>query len=83
MPVFAELGLALLLLGGLLGVVENVGLEALAGAAEKAVEVEVEVVEFDDRIFGTKGCAEIGGFSDDSDRLPIWTKCWRTSLKLT
>ena len=83
LPAFAELGLALFLLGGLLGVVENVGLEALAGAAEKAVEVEVDAIEFDDRIFGTNECAEVGGFCDDGDRLPIWTKCWRTSLKLT
>jgi len=84
LPAFAELGLALFLLGGLLGVVENVGLEALAGAAEKAVEVEVDAIEFDDRIPGIReGCAEVGGSSDDGDRLPIWTKCWRTSLKLT
>ena len=84
MPAFAEVGLALFLLGGLLGVVEDVGLEALAGAVEKAVEVEVDAVEFDDRVIGIRErCAEVGGFSDDGDRLPIWTKCWKTSLKLT
>jgi len=83
LPAFAEVCLALFLLGGLFGVVENVGLEALAGAAEKAVEVEVDAIEFDDRILGTKGCAEVGGSSGDGDRLPIWTKCWKASLKLT
>ena len=64
--------LALFLLGGLLGVVEDVGLEALAGAAEKAVEVEVDAIKFDDRVLGIReGCAKVGGFSDDGDRLPI------------
>jgi len=83
LPAFTELGLALFLLVGLIGVVEDVGLEALAGAAERAVEVEVDAIEFDDRILGVKGGAEIGGLSDDGDRLPIWTQCWRISLKLT
>jgi len=84
LPVFTEVCLALFLLGGLLGVVEDVGLEALAGAAEQAVEVEVDAVELHDRVLGIReGCAEVGGSSDDGDRLPIWTKCWRTSLKLT
>ena len=71
LPAFTELGLALLLLGGLLGIVEDVSLEALAGATEEAVEVEVDAVEFDDRIFGTNECAEVGGSSDDGDCLPI------------
>ena len=44
MPAFTEVCLALFLLCGLLGVVENVGLEALAGAAEKAIEVEVDAI---------------------------------------
>ena len=77
------MGLALFLLDRLLGVVENVGLEALAGAAEKAVEVEVDAIEFNDRILETNGCAEVGRLSDDGDRLPIWTKCWRISLKMS
>ena len=72
LPAFAELGLALFLLGGLLGVVEDVSLEALAGATEEAVEVEVDAVELHDRILGIEqGCAEVGGFCDDGDRLPI------------
>ena len=67
MPAFTELGLALFLLDRLIGVVEDVGLEALAGAAEQAVEVEVDAVEFDRSNPQNRArCAEIGGLSSDS-----------------
>ena len=72
LPAFAELGLALVLLDRLFGVVEDVSLEALAGATEEAVEVEVDAIELHDRILGIEqGCTEVGGFCDDGDRLPI------------
>jgi hypothetical protein len=60
LPAFTELGLAVGLLGGLLGVVEDVSLEALAGATEEAVEVEVDAVELHDRILGIgERCVDI------------------------
>jgi len=84
LPAFTEVCLALFLLDRLFGVVEDVSLEALAGATEEAVEVEVDAVELHDRVIGIReGCAEVGGSSDDGDRLPIWTKCWRISLKMS